>query len=407
MSFSRIVKMPHPEADLDTRNLPIGEAPSYIPALDGLRGIAVLLVLCVHLVTGWHHNPILRTFFVATSFGWSGVDLFFVLSGFLITRILLSAKGNEGYFRNFYMRRVLRIFPLYYGVLVATLLLAPLIMAGPKPGLSQLWFWFYGQNLRPTLEKTDLAMPNPLNVAYDHFWSLAVEEHFYLIWPAIVWLTNIPTLKKICGIVVISAVTLRIGSVLAGFHANITYGVTLFRMDALAIGGFIATVAVSKQGVVALRKLSRIFIAIGAGVLLCVWLADGDLIWNKKFFLTIGFTLDALFYGGVLVYCASAPAGSVLQRVLTIHPLTFIGKYSYGIYVFHGLLLPWFDRWVTVQMIRERTHSYFVAVFVRLLLTTGISITVAFLSWHLYEKHWLKLKRLFKYRRKSAEEGVQ
>src|SRR5664279_3619422 len=281
MNSSRITEIRHLEPSSDTRNLPIRESLPSLPTLDGLRGIAVMLVLCVHLVSGGHHNPILRLFFTATSFGWSGVDLFFVLSGFLITRILLSTKGYEGYFRNFYMRRVLRIFPLYYGVLTATFLLAPLLLAGPKPGLSQLWFWFYGQNLSPALEKADLAIPNPLNFAYSHLWSLAVEEQFYLIWPAIVWLTSVPTLKKICGVIAISAAVLRIGSVLAGFHVNITYGVTLFRMDALAIGGLIATVAVGDQGLVSLRKWSRIFIAAGIGALVCVWLVAGDLDWNR------------------------------------------------------------------------------------------------------------------------------
>jgi len=383
---------------------------SHLPVLDGLRGIAILLVLGTHFAQGGHHNPVLKIFFAVTSFGWSGVDLFFVLSGFLITRILLSAKGAKGYFRNFYMRRVLRIFPLYYGVLGASLVLAPLFVQGPKPGLSQLWLWLYGQNLREALTGMPSVMQNPLGLYFGHFWSLAVEEHFYLVWPAIVLFSSLSTLKRVCGVIVVCALFMRIGAVLVGATVDVVHDATPFRMDALAIGGLIAAYAVGGYGLDALQRLSKLVVAVGIGMLLLIWLVKGDLFFDNKYWLTAGFSCVSWFYGGFLILAVSAPIGGLPHKALTLRPLLFLGKYSYGIYVIHGLLWSWFNVWFSTRKIRALVSSYFAALFLHLLLSTLVTVGLAFVSWHLFEKQFLKLKRLFEYRRsstvQSSDEGV-
>src|SRR6476620_6746086 len=165
-----------------------------IPQLDSLRGIAILMVLVGHIqknvpgiVGPWAHH------------GFSGVDLFFVLSGFLITGILLRAKTRPDYFKNFYTRRALRIWPLYYAVLILLLLpnsLTHLNLASPR------WsYLLYIQNLFPGFP----AASGPLYIT----WSLAIEEQFYLIWPPIVLLLNRQWLARLAISLVILSPVLR------------------------------------------------------------------------------------------------------------------------------------------------------------------------------------------------------
>src|SRR5437868_4964541 len=154
-----------------------------MPALDGLRGIAIVLVLMhqFDLITSPHAID------VAFDAGWIGVQLFFVLSGFLITGGLLDTRDQHGYFRGFFVRRVLRIFPLYYAALVATLI----------AGNTSIWLWTYLSNFRP-------------HPALPHFWSLAVEEQFYLVWPFVVWLAGRRGVIAVGGVMVIAAIVARV-----------------------------------------------------------------------------------------------------------------------------------------------------------------------------------------------------
>ena len=152
---------------------------TIIPALDGLRGIAILLVL-IHHLTIYRPEGGLDSWIAAVPlFGWCGVNLFFVLSGFLITGILLDTRDSPVFYRSFFARRVLRIFPLYYGVLFLGFVLAPLLLPMPDAyGRHQLWLWTYLANFAMPFGKGEPA--------FSHFWSLCVEEQFYLVWPFLV-----------------------------------------------------------------------------------------------------------------------------------------------------------------------------------------------------------------------------
>jgi peptidoglycan/LPS O-acetylase OafA/YrhL len=152
-------------------------APSHLAPLDGLRGVAVLLVMVCHFgpelpVATRGANALARVL----SAGWVGVDLFFVLSGFLITRILLAARGSPGYFTNFYARRVLRIFPLYYATLLMVFVVLPWlgVTAAPEPAAShQAWLWTYTSNLLVARLRSFVFLTPAANL--NHFWSLAIE----------------------------------------------------------------------------------------------------------------------------------------------------------------------------------------------------------------------------------------
>jgi peptidoglycan/LPS O-acetylase OafA/YrhL len=180
--------VPPAAAGAPRRSSPRSGFAGHLPALDGVRGLAILLVLLYHFVAQTTAtNRLEAAVNWALGYGFLGVDLFFVLSGFLITGILYDSRADPGYFRTFYMRRVLRIFPLYYAVLAVVFFgvsLLPALRGSEIAGLRehQAWAWLYGINVY-------LSIQGGWVLSYiEHFWSLAVEEHFYFIWPLVVWL---------------------------------------------------------------------------------------------------------------------------------------------------------------------------------------------------------------------------
>src|SRR6478672_5358733 len=178
----------------ETVELPRG----HVPALDAVRGLAILVVTLYRFGGGAGGAASAVEHWWLVELGSRGVDLFFVLSGFLITGILFDAKGKEHYFRDFYARRALRIFPLYYAALPVTLWLLPqfsLTFAGEvQPAAdAQSWLWLYGANVVQSVRGAWCL--GPLN----HFWSLAIEEHFYLVWPAVIYFSSRRAAIRICG----------------------------------------------------------------------------------------------------------------------------------------------------------------------------------------------------------------
>src|SRR3954471_24953128 len=173
----------------------------HLPGLDGVRGVAILLVMAIHFVGDATAYTRLQALVVkAAGYGLLGVDLFFVLSGLLITGLLLDAKGQTHYFRNFYARRTLRIFPLYYFVLAILFLvlprLWPLTPLMEDARAHQGWLWTYTANFYIAARSSWAAL-----TYVTHFWSLAIEEHFYLLWPLVVFCFRRQILERICGVV--------------------------------------------------------------------------------------------------------------------------------------------------------------------------------------------------------------
>ena len=214
-----------------------------IPELDGVRGLAICGVIALHFVLEGGvttTNALERGIAKLASYGVWGVDLFFVLSGFLITGILLDSKGSPGYLRNFYVRRTLRIFPLYYGVLLILFVLTPhSVMAALDPALVQMreaqrWVW-------PYLTNYYLSSQTTFSIPYiAHFWSLAVEEHFYLVWPFAILLLSRRSAMRLCLLLGLFALGLRTwyAATAPGFLAS--FLATPCRLDALCAGAWFA-----------------------------------------------------------------------------------------------------------------------------------------------------------------------
>jgi len=203
-----------------------------IPELDGIRAIAIWMVLAVHIQAGYDNAPGALSFLprpvrLIFGHGWLGVDLFFVLSGFLITGILLDSKSRPGYFRNFYIRRFLRIMPLYFAVVI--------VWSVCYRGYASYFFMssLFGANLAPLLHVHAPHGPGVL-------WSLAVEEHFYLLWPTIVFLLEKRKLTILCASIFLLSPILRSYYAAHGTDSEVIYNLSWFRFDGLALGAALA-----------------------------------------------------------------------------------------------------------------------------------------------------------------------
>ncbi len=303
--------------------------------------------------------------------GQSGVDLFFILSGFLITGILLSWRGRPRALSTFYWRRTLRIFPLYYSYLLGAFLLLPLVGWAPRIGWSdQWWFWVYAQNVQDTFV-SGFHMFGP-----GHFWSLAVEEHFYLFWPFIVlWLP-----EKRLAAVLVSIAGLALAS--RAFLVWCGYPVFFFtacRMDAIALGALVALAARDQNLLSNLgRGIRRWGIWACLGVLPFYGMFSGAANPAVQVF---KFTLISLVCAAILVLALTARPGGLLAQMLGCGPARVIAKGSYALYVFHPAI---FEACLPLQM-----HLPFVAC---LSIAFGLTGVAAFLSWHLLEAPFLRLR---------------
>jgi peptidoglycan/LPS O-acetylase OafA/YrhL len=368
----------------------------HLPALDGVRGVAVLAVMLCHFMgtelpdTTW--GRLTTHVFDA---GWSGVDLFFVLSGFLITGILYDAKGAPHYFRNFYARRILRIFPLYYGVLIAAFWILPHLHpytpAIERMAARQGWLWGYGANI--LMARVGHWVFDKDWLQLGHFWSLAIEEQFYLMWPLMVFLLSRRALMRVCVGCMATAFIIRTTLVL--HHAPaITAGVlTVCRFDALAVGALaVLIVRDPPAGLYRFLRAATPVLGLAIGTLA---LARGRWSAEDPWVETIGFSLLAPFFAGVLLLALEPRDGNRLGRGFSHPVLRWFGGYSYAMYVFHVLLMPLFERAAPVAMLTARLHSAYLGVAVYIGFAIAATALTAFASWHLYEKHFLKLKRHF------------
>lgn len=365
--------------------------PRHQPELDGIRGIALLAVMLSH------GGPyIARDTFAGKVFayamipGWSGVELFFVLSGFLITGILLKSKAAENYFSSFYMRRFLRIFPIYYFVLTVGLLIA----------LHNSWW----NSMLPPLEKTRIAyyfylqnwpifwaQGNFILGAFGHFWSLAVEEQFYLIWPLVVWLLPESGILWLCTAGLVVALPLRIYMVHLYAEDFTAMALTTSRMDGLLVGAMLAIFL--RRGQIPLR---RIYLMLATGGILIGYIAafhHTELIGTYLYMPTIGITGFALMAGGLLAL--SQHPILWLHRILTMSWLRTTGKYSYGMYIYHIPIYLVFKQILTRHLgISVPMPLYSALLYIAFLI--GITFLVAKLSYDYFESKILGLKIYFK-----------
>ena len=383
------------EVSLTDEETPHTWVTSYYPAFDGIRAVAILMVSAAH------YGPIVSAKFPVTLL-WSGVDVFFVLSGFLITGILFDTRRSPRFFRTFYVRRALRIFPLYFGFFLAVAVLTPVLHLGYSP-----WLWsnvLYVSNLfirgallhhhgNPTVLMLP-GLPGGL-LGLGHLWSLCVEEQFYLIWPLIVYLFPVRRrLMTVAAVLIGATIVLRTALFLHATPAeNATewlYYSTFSRSDTLLIGAWLALwlrgVALTRTQ---LRRMSRHLVAIAAATLAAVLTVTRG--WSfyqmNAGVVTVGYTLLGLMAAGVLL--RSLDEHSRVCRILRWAPFRWLGRLSYGFYFFQGVIEPVAlgstDRWL------RRPHLSWLVVPGAL----GVVMALSWMSFALLESPFLRIKKRF------------
>ncbi len=363
----------------------------HLPALDGVRGVAILLVL-VHnaaFIAGTSDAFVLQLTSTVTGAGWTGVQLFFVLSGFLITGILLDARGSPAFFRTFYLRRTLRIFPIYYVFLAAAFFVVPLFADPAWTAVArrnQWWYWTYLSNWGGPF---GYGIPG-----LSHFWSLAVEEQFYLLWPLLVFALSRRGLARLCLALIAVTPLVRVALRASGLPPLAGYEFTIARWDALAFGAIIAVLARDEGGRHWLRSRASWLAGTAALGLLVVLVGERGFYERSALVQVAGQSFVAALGAAVISWCV-VPAGDAAARLraaLSGRWLRFLGKYSYAIYVLHFPIHLLVARQVSgwVNAVDGAARLLRLALYVPSI--GALSILAALISWRVIEKPFLDLK---------------
>jgi peptidoglycan/LPS O-acetylase OafA/YrhL len=336
-----------------------------IPQLDAVRGIAVLLVV-VHNTDSF---PSLHLAAIS-AYGWMGVDLFFVLSGFLITGILLDTKQSDGYFKNFYARRCLRIWPLYYSLLIFMFVIVPHLLPADGHAIferSSPW-WAYPFFLQNFFVVIPTQAAGPLGVT----WSLAIEEQFYLVWPLFVRHFSSIQIKRIAVGVILLSPPARF--YLALHHVNI-YSNLFCRLDGLMAGALLA-VLVRSEGFVPLEHVKLAWVSLLLAASVAIAAEDREARW---------LTFSMASWGSVsLIYVSLYSQWKWIQALFKNRFLSYTGIVSYGLYLLHKIAFDF----------TKATHINRYPVF-SMSVTIAFSYLLAAVSWRFLETPFLRLKRFF------------
>jgi peptidoglycan/LPS O-acetylase OafA/YrhL len=365
---------------------------AFYPALDGLRAIALVLVVLEH--------------YRGIPWGWTGVDLFFVLSGFLITGILYDSRHDAHRIRNFYVRRTLRIFPLYYGVMFAILLSIPVFH------WRLTWEWiswplYVGNFLRylhpqvsgtpwewlVDFQPTGSWRGHTVRLYLGHFWSLCVEEQFYLLWP---WMVFALKSRRRIAVLCAASLPLCLAMRLAASHLApawmlndyLLYCFPLFRVDSLLLGGLLAMLIRGSHRELLLLFARRALLTCVLAGALCAAFIPAARIFLPRYAdppwrFTWGLTAVDLLAGMLLL--AALDHTTPVFRVLRLRPLRWLGRISYGAYVFHDIWHYELSAWLETLPPVHRSFNITA-------LGLGLTILVAWLSFRFYESPFLELK---------------
>jgi peptidoglycan/LPS O-acetylase OafA/YrhL len=402
------------EADEGAKAALAGANARAIPVLDGMRGIAVILVLLFHFAWTFPGDDVtaahgavekiaarVHAFFWS---GWTGVDLFFVLSGYLITRGLVtpSEKPLGTRMKSFWMRRVLRIFPLYYAVTVVGSIVA-LAIGGYVPSLP---YWLYMQNYA-------LAFDPPEQVLkwVAHFWSLAIEEQFYFVWPIVALVVSRRRLIAAILALVSFVVVVRAGFVFKALSVpqlahlfgtqdyvnKFVYRATFTRADGLLLGAFVAVT--QREALHPVAKIWRrvrfpAFVATALVLAGLYAVANGLNDYDRRV-MSVGYFALALFFASAVSMCADGKIGDRARAVLQSRPLVACGKVSYGMYIFHWPLVVVLVPWITKVQAGMSVPMQIALNGAVIAGGIGVIYVLAEISFRLFETRFLDLKKKF------------
>jgi peptidoglycan/LPS O-acetylase OafA/YrhL len=366
-----------------------------------LRGIAILAVIFFHYAGGGGKNSdsaLVRAISFVFGFGWAGVDLFFVLSGFLITGILLDTRNHPSYYQHFYARRILRIFPIFYLFAIILGLLTPVLKL--HWSLGHLFFLIY-LGYPAALVWPILTQISPM-VLITHLWSLAVEEQFYMVWPwAIARLRTPSAVLRTCLAMGVSALLFRMLIVTTRWlDPHWASAFLISRMDPIALGAALAVLVRGPWRERVYRWAPLAFVITGSAVVvLCAARHSTDS--GDPVMATAGYTAIALASGALLA-CALRP-GLWLEWLLSWSVLRAFGTYSYGLYLYH------FPLTVVLSPMKPHiiayTHSLVIGSAVYVAVCLVINVVVAAASFHLFESPIMRLKSRFDYAQRSERRG--
>jgi peptidoglycan/LPS O-acetylase OafA/YrhL len=372
-----------------------------IPELDGLRGLAILLVLVFHYITQEGVQPagsvpaLLQRIVIM---GWTGVDLFFVLSGFLIGGILMDVRDSRSYFKTFYFRRFFRIVPIYYLWIVTYIavvglaggMLTRLSNSGVRPPLDLgiASHFLFLQNIVP------VALFGIAGAWFGHLWSLAVEEQFYLVAPVVVRFTPPRALKWILAAVIVSVPLLRIFLLqVVRMDASAVTTLVFSRADALAIGMLAAALTRGESPVFSvasnLGKLHWLLAALALGVAALWVYAPQSGTFGMQ---SIGYTWMAAFYVVILLLAVGNQQG-LIARVFRTWWLRELGVVSYCVYIIHIVVNVVLHAVVLHKAPRISTLKSAVLT----VIAAFVTYAVAKASWMLFEAPLQRRGHAFKY----------
>ena len=369
----------------------VREVLNHVISLDGVRGTAILLVLLHHLLWAKSESPNLALSLIlrARGAGWVGVDLFFALSGFLITGILYGSLRDRRFFWNFYARRILRIFPLYYSVVVV--LATIFFLHGMAPDLRVVGI------VAAYLQNTPLYLEHSQNtVAFQytgHLWSLAVEEQFYLVWPVVVFLVkDRRKLMWIAACQVLLSPILRVVLLTHGTSFAEVYRFTICRADSLLAGAWLA---LAVRGPMRDRVFRAAVPCFWIALVVCCGIATttGNFDWEINYSVN-SFGYSAVALASAAIIAMALQAGTIVASIMRLHWLRFLGRYSYGLYIYHVIV----DQ-IASQALASQIHSSGLYRIVRFFLAMGLSILISVVSFNYFEKPFLSMKRFFNYDR--------
>lgn len=356
---------------------------SYYPELDGLRAVAIMLVFFMHAYAagGVPETPFHKDIFVPMQFGWIGVDFFFVLSGFLITGILIDTQYENGFLRTFYVRRTLRIFPLYYLVLLTYITTNSVFGYSDVSNTSYFLYIFYLTNWDEFL-----GFQRPLEI--DHFWSLAIEEQFYVFWPVLFLFFSrmgVRSPQVFCLCIILTSITLRIFLTSYNF-IFFAYDITPCRLDGLMAGSLLAFLL--RSGYLRLNDVHCALI-LGLSIIFFVLIHNGHFSIHNGVVLSYGMPALPLVFGTMIAYVFLLPEDHLYRRILRTRIAVIVGKLSYGIYVYHWFVMILLNK---NKIVPQDIFGYFGSITLFFILSLILTLAISALSFRYIEKPILGLK---------------